>query len=70
MLENCGIDQATWFDFLDTFQKSSAANPLLNAINMAGIATVWIPSHGVGIAGGYVIQQITNIAIELQGRER
>ena len=70
MLENCGIDQAPWLDFLDTFQKSSAANPWLNAINMAAIATIWIPSHGVGIAVGYAIQQITNIAIELQGRER
>lgn len=69
MLENCGIDQATWLGFLDTFQKSSAANPWLNAINLASIGTMFIP-HFAGVIVGYAIQQATNIAIELQARER
>jgi len=69
VLENCGIDQATWLAFLDTFQKSSAANPWLNAINMASIATMFIP-HGFGMLVSYAIQQATNVAIEFQARER
>jgi hypothetical protein len=69
VLENCGIDQTTWLTFLDTFQKSSAANPWLNAINMAQFAAIAIP-HGIGIAVGIAIQLITNAMIELQSRER
>ena len=44
MLETCGIDQAMWLDFLSTFEKSSQANPWLNAINLAGIATTFMPT--------------------------
>ena len=69
VLENCGIDQTTWLSFLDTFQKSSAANPWLNAINMAQFATFALPTP-IGLAVGYAIAQITNAAIELQSRER
>lgn len=47
MLETCGIDQAMWIDFLNTFEKSSQANPWLNAINLAGIATSFMPT-GIG----------------------
>lgn len=69
VLENCGIDQATWLSFLDTFQKSSAANPWLNAINMASFATLALP-HPIGIAVGYAIGKITDAAIEVQARHR
>ena len=69
MLENCGIDQATWLAFLDTFQKSSAADPWLNAINLASFATMFIP-HGFGTLVDYAIQEATKIAIELQARKR
>jgi hypothetical protein len=70
LLRDCGIDQATWLSFLDTFQKSSAANPWLNAINLAAIATNWIPSHPIAFAAGYAISKAVGIAIELQSRER
>ena len=43
VLERCGIDQPTWLSFLNTFQKSSAANPWLNAINMAQFAGLALP---------------------------
>ncbi|KAL6716600.1 hypothetical protein ACLMJK_006167 [Lecanora helva] len=69
ILENCGIDQATWLAFLDSFQKSSAANPWIEAINFASFATMFIP-HGIGNAVDFVIQQATKIAMELQARER
>jgi hypothetical protein len=70
LLQDCGIDQPTWLSFLDTFQKSSAASPWLNAINLAAIATNWIPSHSIALAAGYAIGKAVGIAIELQARER
>lgn len=70
LLQDCGIDQPTWLSFLDTFQKSSAASPWLNAINLAAIATNWIPSHPIALAAGYAIGKAVGIAIELQARER
>lgn len=69
VLENCGIDQSTWLDFLETFQKSSAASPWLKTINLAGIGTMFMPT-AAGMVVGYAIQQATKIAIELQARER
>ncbi|THZ93624.1 hypothetical protein D6C88_02654 [Aureobasidium pullulans] len=69
MLQDVSIDQTTWLDFLDTLQKSSAADPWLNAINMASIGTMFMP-HVIGIAVSYAIQQATNIAIEMQARFR
>ena len=69
VLENCGIDQATWLAFLDTFQKSSAANPWLNAINLASIGTFFMPDI-IGLVVGHIINQATDVAIELQARQR
>lgn len=69
VLQDVGIDQPTWLDFLDTLQKSSAADPWLNAINFASIGTMFMP-HVIGFAVSYAIQQATNIAIEMQARFR
>ncbi|KAH0218860.1 hypothetical protein KCU86_g2496, partial [Aureobasidium melanogenum] len=69
VLQDVGIDQPTWLDFLDTLQKSSAADPWLNAINLAAIGTMFMP-HVIGFAVSYAIQQATNIAIEMQARFR
>ncbi|KAG9693437.1 hypothetical protein KCU95_g6537, partial [Aureobasidium melanogenum] len=69
VLQDVGIDQSTWLDFLDTLRKSSAADPWLNAINFASIGTMFMP-HVIGFAVSYAIQQATNIAIEMQARFR
>ncbi|KAH0382338.1 hypothetical protein KCU89_g17520, partial [Aureobasidium melanogenum] len=69
VLQDVGINQPTWLDFLDTLQKSSAADPWLNAINFASIGTMFMP-HVIGFAVSYAIQQATNIAIEMQARFR
>ncbi|KAG9663401.1 hypothetical protein KCU64_g1340, partial [Aureobasidium melanogenum] len=69
VLQDVDIDQSTWLDFLDTLQKSSAADPWLNAINFASIGTMFMP-HVIGFAVSYAIQQATNIAIEMQARFR
>lgn len=70
ILENCGIDQATWLEFLDTFQKSSVANPWLNAINMAQFATLAIPGFGIGLAVGYAISKLVDVTIEMESRRK
>lgn len=38
VLNNAGIDQETFLDFVDTFNKVLEPNPWLNAINLAGFA--------------------------------
>ena len=70
-LEMRGIDQAMFLDFLQTFEKASEANPWINAINLAGIATSFIPDgFGVGLAVGIVIQMSVRVAMDLQSRTR
>jgi hypothetical protein len=69
ILENAGITEPMWIDFLTSFQKSSTASPWLNVINLAGIGTMFIP-HGLGFLAGFAINQIASTAIEFQSRER
>lgn len=70
-LEIRGINQAMFLDFLQTFEKASEASPWINAINLAGIATSFIPDgFGVGLAVGIAIQMSVRIAMDLQSRSR
>lgn len=70
-LEIRGINQAMFLDFLQTFEKASEANPWINAINLAGIATSCIPDgFGVGLAVGIALQMSVKVAMDLQSRTR
>lgn len=70
-LEKRGIDQAMFLDFLHTFEKASEASPWINAVNLAGIATSFIPDgFGVGLAVGIAIQMSVRVAMDLQSRSR
>lgn len=70
-LEIRGINQAMFLDFLQTFEKASEANPWINAINLAGIATTFIPDgFGVGLAVGIALQMSVKVAMDLQSRTR
>ena len=70
-LEVRGIDQAMFLDFLQTFEKASAASPWINAINLASIATTWIPDgFGISLAVGLAIQMSVKVAMDLQSRSR
>ena len=68
-LENCGIGQAMFIDFLNTAEKSCQANPWLSAINLASIGTMWMPSV-TGIAVSIAIQIATDVAIAADGRRK
>lgn len=68
-LGECGIDQEMFIEFLDTAEKACQASPWLNAINLASIATVCLPSV-TGIAVSIAIQIATDLAIAVEGRRK
>ncbi|KAL4811077.1 hypothetical protein BDV18DRAFT_155690 [Aspergillus unguis] len=68
-LENVGVDQETWFDFIETLNEASLANPWINALNLASLAASPLPS-AISMAVSTAIMVATTIAIETQGRYR
>ncbi len=67
--ECAGIDQATFVDFLETFDKSSQASPALKVINLAAAAAGLVPS-AIAMAVSISIQVAAGIATEVQSRYR
>ncbi|KAI9928694.1 hypothetical protein ASPWEDRAFT_103026 [Aspergillus wentii DTO 134E9] len=68
-LQNMGINQDMWFDFIETLNEASLANPWINAINLASIAFSPLPtviSQSISMA----IMVATTVAIEAQSRYR
>jgi hypothetical protein len=63
------IDQTTFSDFLDLFDKASAASPWLNAINLAGLAFSFLP-HGISMTISVAIGIAVKAAMEMQSRKR
>jgi len=64
MLENVGMDQTTWPNFVDTFEKASEASHWLEVINLAGFSTFAMPpltSMLVSIALQISIEMATNL---------
>jgi hypothetical protein len=69
VLDNCGIDQATFLDFLKTFHASSQASPWLTVVNIAAAGAGMAPgliAMGVSMA----VQVCVGVAIEVQARMR
>lgn len=66
-LEPCGIDQQMFLDFLETFERSSEANPWIQAINLATIGTMFVPEL-TSILVSLAIQAAVKIATEAHGR--
>lgn len=69
VLMNAGIDQATFLDYLELFDKASQASPWLNAINLAGFAFSFLPA-GISMAISVAIAISVKVAIEMQSRSR
>ncbi|PYH97261.1 hypothetical protein BO71DRAFT_481287 [Aspergillus ellipticus CBS 707.79] len=68
-LQNMGINQETWFDFIETINEASLANPWINALNLASLAASPLPFL-ISTAISTAIMVATTIAIETQGRYR
>ncbi|PQE07702.1 FAD binding domain protein [Rutstroemia sp. NJR-2017a BVV2] len=69
LLQDCGIDQATFLEFLETFYQSSKSSPWLNVINAAAGIVGFVPgpiTMGVSIATQFAV----GVAMELQSRSR
>jgi len=64
-----GIDQETFLDFIETFNQASLASPWLDAINLAGFATMALPP-GISQAVQLAIMISVNIAKDIQSRKR
>ncbi|KAG4431736.1 hypothetical protein IFR05_012770 [Cadophora sp. M221] len=69
VLEDVGIDQATFLQFLKTFKKACEADGWLQAVNMAAAGAGFVPNPiamGVSIA----VQFAVGVAMEVQRRSR
>ncbi|OAL32366.1 hypothetical protein AYO22_00388 [Fonsecaea multimorphosa] len=64
-----GIDQETFLDFIETFNSASLASPWLDAINLAGFATMALPP-GISQAVQLAIMVSVKIAKDIQSRKR
>ncbi|KAF9874291.1 hypothetical protein CkaCkLH20_08274 [Colletotrichum karsti] len=60
VLEDCGIDQATWLEFLDGFEKSIKANPWFNVLN-AGVMVAHVAETAV--SGFSPISMLVTMAV-------
>jgi hypothetical protein len=67
ILSTRDIDQATFLDFLDTFNKSTQATKWIAALNLASIGTIWLPTV-TSILVSMAITAATTAAMEIQGR--
>jgi hypothetical protein len=68
-LEDVGVDQAMFLDFLETFNEASQASPLLNAVNLAGFAFMALPT-GIGQAATVALYLTVEVAKAMQSRAR
>lgn len=69
VLGDCGIDQATFLDFLKTFHQACKESPWLQVVNIAAAGAGMVPSPiamGVSIA----VQFAVGVAMEVQRRTR
>ncbi|RFU28762.1 hypothetical protein B7463_g7589, partial [Scytalidium lignicola] len=69
VLEDCGIDQATFLDFLKSFHQSSKNSPWMDVVNIGAAVAGFVPSPiamGVSIA----VQVAVGVAMEVQSRSR
>ena len=67
ILEQRGIDQAMFIDFIETFNKSTQATKWIAALNLASIGTMWLPTV-TGLLVSMAITAATTAAMEVQGR--
>lgn len=73
ILDECtGIDQKTFIDFLESFDKASKASPVFDVVNLAALGVGLIPSPITGLTMGVsiAVQFASNTGKEIQSRFR
>lgn len=72
ILGAAGIDQQTFMDFLNSFDKSSKASPVFDVVNLAALGVGLIPSPITGLTMGVsiAVQFASNTGKEIQSRYR
>jgi hypothetical protein len=69
VLADCGIDQAAFLDFLNTFDEASKASQWLSVVNIAASAVGLVPS-GIAMGVSMSLQIAAKTAMEVQSRSR
>lgn len=69
ILESCGIDQATFMDFLTTLHKASQASPVFEVVFVIGHLVGYVPSI-TAMAAAISIQVAAGAAIVVHSRYR
>ncbi|KAE9379547.1 hypothetical protein N431DRAFT_303924, partial [Stipitochalara longipes BDJ] len=69
VLMTCGINQAMFLDFLETFNLASQASPWINAINLAGFAFMALPA-GISQAAGLALMMAVKVVSNMDSRKR
>lgn len=67
LLNDVGIDQVTFLDFIDNLNKAVQPSGLIQALNLASIAGLFAPNH-FAILISIAIQVATNIGDEINSR--
>ncbi|KAH7399812.1 hypothetical protein BKA64DRAFT_465634 [Cadophora sp. MPI-SDFR-AT-0126] len=69
VLEDVGIDQATFLDFLKTFKKACEADGWLQAVNLAAFGAGFVPNP-IAMGVSTAVQFAVGVAMEVQRRSR
>jgi hypothetical protein len=70
-LGDCGITQEMFLAFLEKFDKSTQANPMLLTLNLAAVGLEFAPIPSVyGMLAAIGIHQATVVAMELNSRSK
>ncbi|KAH7409331.1 hypothetical protein BKA64DRAFT_742453 [Cadophora sp. MPI-SDFR-AT-0126] len=72
VLKHSGIDQATFLDFLETFEQGIRASPWLEAINLVSLAALSLPipeAIAIDIACMVVIETATSVQTRTRGND-
>jgi len=69
VLADCGIDQATFLDFLKTFHAASKEAPWLHVVNIAAAGVGMVPMP-ITMAVSMTIQVVVGVSMEVQRRTR
>ncbi|KAF6825913.1 hypothetical protein CPLU01_10003 [Colletotrichum plurivorum] len=69
VLADAGVDQRTFLDFVDTFNKSLEPSPWINALNLAGLADLPLPEPAT-LLFGIAVDLAVEAALEANSRVR